>query len=123
MLVRLSTSLRGQIERGRQVLAIDYRKAVARIEILNEAFAAVFENFDAIVTPAALGTAPRGLASTGDPLLATLWTYCGMPALSLPLARGENGLPLGIQLVGARGDDARLLRTARWLCAATASSE
>ena len=69
------------------------------------------------MTPATLGTAPKGLASTGDPLLATLWTYCGMPALNLPLASGENGLPLGIQLVGARGDDARLLRTARWLCA------
>jgi len=75
------------------------------------------------ITPATLGTAPRGLASTGDPLLATLWTYCGMPALSLPLARGDNGLPLGIQLVGARGDDARLLRTARWLCAAAAPTQ
>jgi Asp-tRNA(Asn)/Glu-tRNA(Gln) amidotransferase A subunit family amidase len=120
---KLSASLRGQIERGRQVLAVDYRKALARVAILNEAFEAVFENFDAIVTPATLGTAPRGLASTGDPLLATLWTYCGMPALSLPLARGDNGLPLGIQLVGARGDDARLLRTARWLCAAAAPTQ
>jgi len=120
---QLSASLRGQIERGRQVRAVDYRRALARVEILNDAFAAVFENFDALVTPAALGTAPRGLASTGDPLLATLWTYCGMPALSLPLARGDNGLPLGIQLVGARGDDARLLRTARWLCTATTAGQ
>ncbi|MND07184.1 putative amidase [compost metagenome] len=38
-----------------------------------------------------------------------------MPALNLPLMRGENGLPIGVQLVGKRGDDARLLRTARWL--------
>jgi Asp-tRNA(Asn)/Glu-tRNA(Gln) amidotransferase A subunit family amidase len=119
---KLSASLRGQIERGRRVLAVDYRKALARIDILNEGFATLFENFDALVTPATLGTAPRGLDSTGDPLLATLWTYCGMPAVSLPLARGENGLPLGIQLVGARGDDARLLRTARWLCAAVAAA-
>jgi Asp-tRNA(Asn)/Glu-tRNA(Gln) amidotransferase A subunit family amidase len=47
----------------------------------------------------------------------TLWTYCGMPAIALPLMRGENGLPLGVQLVARRGDDARLLRTARWLAA------
>ena len=114
---KLSPSMRGQIERGRQVRAVDYCKAVARITSLNEGFESLFEHFDAIVTPATLGTAPKGLASTGDPLLATLWTYCGMPALNLPLASGENGLPLGIQLVGARGDDARLLRTARWLCA------
>ncbi len=112
---KLSESLRGQIERGRRVLAIDYRKAVACIEIVNEGFDDIFDHFDAILTPAALGTAPKGLASTGDPLLATLWTYCGMPALAMPLARGENGLPLGFQLVGRRGDDARLLRTARWL--------
>jgi Asp-tRNA(Asn)/Glu-tRNA(Gln) amidotransferase A subunit family amidase len=114
---RLSPSLRGQIERGRQVRAVDYNEALARIAILDEGFGSLFEQFDAIVTPATLGTAPRGLASTGDPLLATLWTYCGMPALSAPLARGGNGLPLGVQLVGARGDDARLLRTARWLVA------
>ncbi len=120
---KLSASLRGQIERGRQALAIDYRKAVALIEIVNEGFDETFENFDAIVTPAALGTAPRGLASTGDPLLATMWTYCGMPALAMPLARGENGLPLGIQLVGRRGDDARLLRTARWLWQRTQAPE
>ena len=60
-------------------------------------------------------TAPAGLPSTGDPLMCTLWTFLGMPALSLPLLHGENGLPIGVQLVGRRGDDARLLRTARWL--------
>jgi Asp-tRNA(Asn)/Glu-tRNA(Gln) amidotransferase A subunit family amidase len=38
-----------------------------------------------------------------------------MPALSLPLLQGADGLPLGVQLVGRRGFDARLLRTARWL--------
>jgi Asp-tRNA(Asn)/Glu-tRNA(Gln) amidotransferase A subunit family amidase len=120
---KLSASLRGQIERGRQTLAIDYRKALARVAILNEGFEPLFENVDAIVTPAVLGTAPKRLDSTGDPLLATLWTYCGMPSLSLPLARGENGLPLGVQLVGARGDDARLLRTALWLCSTVAANE
>jgi Asp-tRNA(Asn)/Glu-tRNA(Gln) amidotransferase A subunit family amidase len=55
------------------------------------------------------------LASTGDPIFCTLWTYLGVPAITLPLLRTENGLPLGVQLVGRRGNDARLLRTARWL--------
>ena len=40
-----------------------------------------------------------------------------MPALSVPLMQGANGLPLGVQLVGPRHGDARLLRTARWLVA------
>jgi Asp-tRNA(Asn)/Glu-tRNA(Gln) amidotransferase A subunit family amidase len=119
---RLSDSLRGQIERGRAVTALAYLKALGRVPILNEGFSELFDRFDAILTPATTGTAPRGLASTGDPVFCTLWTFCGMPAVSLPLMQGANGLPLGVQLVAARGVDARLLRTARWLVGAVAES-
>jgi Asp-tRNA(Asn)/Glu-tRNA(Gln) amidotransferase A subunit family amidase len=112
---RLSAGLVQRIERGRAISALAYQRALARVAILNEGFEGVFRAFDAILTPAATGTAPEGLASTGDPAFCTLWTLCGMPAVSLPLMRGENGLPLGVQLVAARGDDARLLRTANWL--------
>jgi Asp-tRNA(Asn)/Glu-tRNA(Gln) amidotransferase A subunit family amidase len=112
---RISASLREQLERGRAVTALDYQHACARIPLLNAGFDSVFERCEAIVTPAAAGTAPRGLESTGDPAFCTLWTLCGMPALNLPLMQGANGLPLGVQLVGPRGSDARLLRTARWL--------
>ena len=117
----LSQPLRALIERGQKVSALEYQRALARIALLNEALDEVFGQVDAIVTPAAPGTAPQGLDSTGDPSFCSLWTLCGTPALSLPLMRGENGLPLGVQLVGARGNDARLLRTARWLAAQTAS--
>jgi Asp-tRNA(Asn)/Glu-tRNA(Gln) amidotransferase A subunit family amidase len=114
---RMSASLRDQLARGREVKALDYQRARACIEIVNEGFETIFERCDAIVTAAAPGTAPRGLESTGDPSFCTLWTFCGMPAISLPLMRGGNGLPMGVQLVGRRHDDARLLRTARWLAA------
>ena len=98
--------------------AIDYLRALARIPDLNESFAELFaQRYDAILTPAAAGTAPVGLDSTGDPAFCTLWTLCGIPAISVPLMQGENGLPLGVQLVGPRHGDARLLRTARWLVA------
>jgi Asp-tRNA(Asn)/Glu-tRNA(Gln) amidotransferase A subunit family amidase len=113
----LSVSLRQLLARGRAVTALDYQRACARIPILNQGFEVIFERFDAIVTPAAAGTAPAGLGSTGDPAFCSLWTLCGMPALNLPLLRGENGLPIGVQLVGRRNDDARLLRTAGWLIA------
>ena len=76
---------------------------------------------DAILTPAAPGTAPAGLDATGDPSFCTLWTLAGMPAITLPLMQGANGLPIGVQLVGPRGGDARLLRTARWLANAAAA--
>jgi Asp-tRNA(Asn)/Glu-tRNA(Gln) amidotransferase A subunit family amidase len=112
---RLSESLRTQLARGREITALDYQRARARIPLINEGFEEIFARCAAIITPAAAGTAPKGIESTGDPAFCTLWTLCGMPAISLPLMRGENGLPLGVQLVGQRGDDARLLRTARWL--------
>jgi len=119
---RLSDSLRAQLERGREVRAVDYQRAVARIWPIHKSFVELFEQrYDAILTPAAPGTAPKDLASTGDPSFCTLWTLCGMPAVSLPLLQGTNGLPLGVQLVGPRDGDARLLRTARWLAAAVAA--
>jgi Asp-tRNA(Asn)/Glu-tRNA(Gln) amidotransferase A subunit family amidase len=112
---RLSASLRGQIERGLAVAAADYQEAVAQIPRVNAAFEPLFAQYDAILTPAVAGEAPRGLGSTGDPAFCTLWTFCGMPALNLPLLSGPAGLPLGVQLVASRGGDARLLRAARWL--------
>jgi len=112
---KLSESLRRQIERGRAARAFDYLDALARIARLNDSFQEIFDRYDAIVTPAAPGAAPEGLANTGDPAFCTLWTLCGMPAITLPLLSAGNGLPIGVQLVGKRGDDARLMRTANWL--------
>jgi len=112
---RLSDSLRGMIEEGQGTLAVDYSVAIDWIELLNAGLDEVFSRYDAILTPAAPGEAPAGLEATGDPAFCTLWTLCGTPAITLPLMEGSNGLPIGVQLVGRRGEDARLLRTARWL--------
>jgi len=112
---QLSTHMREAIEDGRKVLAHDYLAAADWIEVLNAGLDPIFERFDAIVTPAAPGEAPQGLETTGNPAFCTLWTLCGTPAVTLPLLRGANGMPLGVQLVGRRGYDARLLRTASWL--------
>ena len=113
---RLSDSLRVRLGRGRDVRAVDYQLARARASAFAEGLVEMFQQrYDAILTPAAPGEAPRGLDSTGDPSFCTLWTLTGMPALTLPLMQGANDLPIGIQLVGPRQGDARLLRTARWL--------
>jgi len=112
---QFSLGLSAMIERGRKVHAVDYNLAVDRMAMFAKAFEGMFEDFDAIITPAATSEAPLGLESTGNPACATLWTFAGMPALSLPLMQGEAGLPLGVQLVAARGDDARLFRNASWL--------
>ena len=120
---RLSEKLRALIERGREVRAVDYQHAVSRIAPMQGSFEELFtQRYDAILTPATLGVAPKGLESTGDPVFCTLWTLAGLPAVSLPLLRATNGLPIGAQLVGRRNYDARLLRCARWLVAKLAAS-
>jgi Asp-tRNA(Asn)/Glu-tRNA(Gln) amidotransferase A subunit family amidase len=120
---RLSEQLREQIARGREVRAADYLGALSRIAPVHESFVELFEQrYDAILTPAATGAAPKGLSSTGDPSFCTLWTLCGMPCVTLPLLQSADNLPIGVQLVGPRHGDARLLRTARWLAAQIATS-
>jgi len=114
---QLSPQLRELLGRGRKHLAFDYRRAVEMIDPINGAVDAVFDEYDAILTPATTGEAPLGLDATGNPIFCTIWTYLGLPAVTLPLLSGPNGLPVGVQLVGRRGNDARLLRTARWLAA------
>ncbi|MGQ0653833.1 MAG: amidase [Betaproteobacteria bacterium] len=113
---KLSPQLRGLIERGREIRAVDYQRALRGIPQLQASLDALFmERYDAIVTPAAPGSAPKGLESTGDPVFCSMWSLTGLPAVSLPLMRDAANLPIGVQLVGRRGFDARLLRTARWL--------
>jgi len=64
---------------------------------------------DVWVTPAAPGTAPHGLDSTGHAAMSVPFSVLGAPALSIPAGHDGQGLPWGMQLVGARGADERLL--------------
>ena len=57
----------------------------------------------------------KGFGSTGSADFQKIWTYLGLPSISLPLLTGENDLPLGLQLVGNKFDDLRFLGTAKWL--------
>ena len=112
---QLSEALRAAIGRGREVPAVEYLRAVAAAGTLNATLDELFNEYDAILTPAAPGEAPRGLDYTGNPAFCSTWTYLGTPAITLPLMATGEGMPLGVQLVGRRGNDARLLRTASWL--------
>ena len=112
---QLSQRLKAMLAEGRALPAPDYAAAVRGRERYAAGIDELFERFDVIVTPAVRGEAPEGLGATGDPVFCTPWTYLGLPAVTLPLLVGANGLPIGVQLVGRRDDDARLLRTARWL--------
>ena len=111
----MSDQFKALVTDGRAVSATDYLAARNWQRVLASGLDAIFERYAAILTPAAPGEAPKGLETTGDPCFCTLWTFCGTPAVTLPLMTGEAGLPMGAQLVGPKGDDARLLRTANWL--------
>jgi Asp-tRNA(Asn)/Glu-tRNA(Gln) amidotransferase A subunit family amidase len=111
----LSAYMRATIDEGRGIAAVDYLAALDCRAQLGAAIDKLFEPYDAILTPAAPAEAPIGLETTGSPIFCTLWTLIGMPAISLPLLRGPHGMPLGVQLVGRRHGDGRLLRAARWL--------
>lgn len=111
----LSAVLREMIERGQRVSDSDYEKAITRQADYDALLQEILDEYDAILTPATPGPAPAGIEATGSPVMNTIWTFCGTPALSVPLLQSPEGLPVGVQVVGARDDDARLFRTARWL--------
>jgi Asp-tRNA(Asn)/Glu-tRNA(Gln) amidotransferase A subunit family amidase len=112
---QLSAVMRDTLDAGKAILARDYIAALDWPEVLYAGLAEIFERCDAILAPAAPGPAPHGLESTGSAIFNGLWTLVGTPAVTLPLFEADNGLPMGVQLIGRRGDDGRLLRTARWL--------
>jgi aspartyl-tRNA(Asn)/glutamyl-tRNA(Gln) amidotransferase subunit A len=120
---QLSDEMQKCIDEGKRITARDYLAALDWPCLLNDSLEAIFARYDVIVTPAAPGPAPESLASTGSAAFNALWTFCGTPAVTLPLLQSESGLPIGVQLVGRRGDDGRLLRTAQWLIDFLAASD
>ena len=102
------------IEDGRRVSGVQYLDALNARHKYYETVEDILVNHGTILTPAALGVAPQGLGATGDPVFCAFWTYLGVPAITLPLLE-VDGMPMGVQLVGARRDDGRLLRTANAL--------
>jgi Asp-tRNA(Asn)/Glu-tRNA(Gln) amidotransferase A subunit family amidase len=111
----ISEILRKLVADGRAIGAVAYQQAVDDAKNFANALGEYLEDCNAIITPATTGVAPKGLDTTGNPAFCTLWTLSGLPSLALPLLAGEDDLPLGVQLVGAPHDDARLMRTANWL--------
>jgi Asp-tRNA(Asn)/Glu-tRNA(Gln) amidotransferase A subunit family amidase len=92
----------------------DYAAAIAQRRAIRAQFAALSPVYDGVITLPATGPAPLGLKSTGNPIFAVPFSMLGVPAVSLPLLSVE-GLPLGLQLVGFEGADARLFAIAAWV--------
>ncbi len=112
---KLSKEMNDAISRGLKYSAKDYSDAIDFMKQSYESYKEVFEDYYGILTPSSNGVAEKGLGSTGSADFQKIWTYLGLPAISLPLLTGENDLPLGLQLVGNKFDDLRFLGTAKWL--------
>jgi Asp-tRNA(Asn)/Glu-tRNA(Gln) amidotransferase A subunit family amidase len=78
-------------------------------------FAEALGDHDVLLAPAATGEAPKGLASTGDVAMNVVWTLLHVPCVAVPAGKSPSGMPLGLQVIGRIGDDARTLACAAWI--------
>ena len=113
---RIREPLRAQLERGRGVSRRGLRRRAAR----SRANAAAGSPTRCTTStrwwcPPRRARRPKGLASTGDSVFNRVWTLLHAPCVNVPAGRGPKGLPLGIQVVGRIGDDARVLACAHWI--------
>ena len=111
---RLSDRLRGMIEEGLGYDEATLGAARAHARACRAAAGDAFGDRDVLLTPSAPGEAPEGLGMTGDPIFQTTWTLLHLPCVTLPFATGPRGLPIGVQLIGSRGEDAAALAVAKW---------
>ena len=110
----ISSQFAALIEAGQKVSDANYHAALNTRDRANAMLDQIFGDVDALIVPSAPGPAPAGLEATGDPLFSRMWNLLQLPTVALPFGIDANGLPLGIQLIARRGDDARLLDIATW---------
>ncbi|MCU0604387.1 MAG: amidase, partial [Desulfobacterales bacterium] len=106
---RLSLRLNALIDEGRGISDADLARALERKDQFTKELDAFLGGFDGVFTPSARGEAPADLTQTGDPAFCTIWSLCGVPAVTIPAGRGPTGLPLGLQIIGPRRADERML--------------
>jgi Asp-tRNA(Asn)/Glu-tRNA(Gln) amidotransferase A subunit family amidase len=99
------------VSEGLAIPADKYDEARRTIDECGAKVAELFTATPVILVPAATGPAPEGLAWTGNAQMNSPWTALGTPAISIPMAV-DDALPLGLQLTGAQGQDAAVLRAA-----------
>jgi len=114
---KVSQQLMAGLKRGLDVTLERYVAAQRKSAAFKAHVDSLFDKVDVLLCPSAPGEAPAGIEFTGDPRFNSIWTSAGTPCVTLPAGTGTNGLPLGIQLIGLRHEDDRLLSTAAWVAA------
>lgn len=111
----LSPQITKLLDAGRDITYDVYRAALVDAEKLRASIVEIFKQYDVLLAPAAPGEAPRLEDGTGSPIFSRLWTLLRLPTVTLPGFVGLNGLPVGLQLLGAFGADEALLNFAAWV--------
>jgi amidase len=109
---QISPRLAQLFDHGLTIGVDSYDAARAEAAAARHGLDAFFGDCAAVIVPAAPGEAPVGHEYTGNPVFNRMWTLLGTPAVTIPAGKGPRGLPVGIQLVGRIGDDARLMACA-----------
>ena len=100
--------IRALVETGMLIDATDYVRVRRVRRVYQREMAKLFDRFDALMTPAAPGTAPDP-STTGDPVMNGPWTLANFPTMTIPHALGANGLPISVQLSAAPLQEGLLL--------------
>ncbi len=113
---QISPLLSGLLAKAASTSPRDYDRAQLAAARARSEVDSVFDDFDAILTLASPGSPPPLTeGSTGRPIFNALWTLLHLPCVTVPGLFGDHGLPVGTQLVGRNGGDARLLAVAAWV--------
>jgi Asp-tRNA(Asn)/Glu-tRNA(Gln) amidotransferase A subunit family amidase len=115
----LAPDFRAKVENARGVTPEKLLASYALADACRVAFDGLFgASLDAVLTPSAPGEAPEGLHTTGNAVFNAMWTLLHVPCVAIPVGRGTKGLPVGVQIVGPRMSDMRLLAIAKALAPA-----
>ena len=114
---QLDPALRQRCADGFALDPKDYVRAQQHAAECRAHFAEALRDYDVLLAPAATSEAPQGLSSTGDVAMNVVWTLLHVPCVCVPAAKSPSGMPLGLQVIGRIGDDARTLACADWIAA------
>ncbi|MEV0032551.1 amidase [Nocardia sp. NPDC050793] len=112
---RISSALAELFDAGAATSVTEYRRALDAITDIRERMLSILDQVGMILGPAALGSAPRGIAATGSPVLSRPWQAMGFPVVTIPGNRDSSGLPLGLQLIARPGAENELFAGALWI--------
>ena len=102
----LSEGVHEKLNRGAKISDARYHEALQLIDECSKIIARVFAHCDCIITPSAPGIAPLFASNTtGDAAFNKLWTALGLPCVGIPVSILSGDMPVGVQIVAAKGND------------------